>query len=862
MKPTKTFHQVLAFISLAIFLCFPAHSQPTDLMWKYAKSATNGIVDNMIADSVGNVYLSGRFYKNVFNYQGNGAIGSPNESISNIFLMKTAPTGRLIWLHAVRSLNPDVNVVPGNMSINQRGELSTVFTISSETEFQIGDFTGETAGNYVHTLIAKISKTGFISWVHEISTVPDTAGIIYLPDLFLDEDGTTYLSGAFEADSIVIGGQEAPGTSADAMLFITRIHSEGAVEWLTGCDYNKGADNGEIVVTDIANSNSDYFYIGGYHRGDRPFYFGTDSISGTTGDNAFIAFYTKDGESQWARSFPGDSSEYINNLIVPENGNVFVSGVFNSGNLNIAGTIYSSENGNYDLFIAKYGTSGNCIQSKHIAIQKSIYSIDEDVVYTGTDPEGNLIICSDFYSESVFTGSGFELNNPDAPTSDMMMAKLDGMSLDPVWTNQGTSTGDNNFESVFISREGEIYFTGTSYNKLNVDLETVDENLTAGSPYVAKIITEGILDYLYWQPNTVDNTIYAGKVACDKYGNAYVSGNFFGPDNMLDDIGLVQPGDSGVFIARYSRVRNVSGTVFDDVNTPVSQGYVKIYGYTYYQRSPINDSVDVDLNGNFTFQNIPYGQYILVALPGDDMSAGFVPTYFPAYEYWEFAEQIIVDPTSVTEDLNIHLQPLALFEGITQVDGQVLDAEAEDLKSAIFEKGKPSKKASVVLAGQKHTKSTYEIVATTETDEDGNFAFYGIEDGNYYLWVDIPGLPVEEVYFIEVSGHQYVSSLDYLVTEEEVVQDGFPEYSSSHDILNNPDILIYPNPAKDILIIELVRSSVGVYDVFDSGGRLLKHKKMASGTEILDISGYPSGDYIIRVITDHDVNFRKINFVQ
>jgi len=861
MKTTKTFRQVSAFISLAVFLCFPSLSQPTNLMWKYAKSATNGIVDNMIADSVGNVYLSGRFYKNVFNYQGSGAIGSPNESISTIFLMKTAPTGRLIWLHAVRSLNPDVNVAPGNMSINQRGELTTVFTISSETEFQIGDYTGQTAGIYEHTLITKISKTGFISWVHEIGIDPDTACVMYSPDLFLDEDGTTYVSGAFEGDSVYIEGLEAPGTQADAMLFVAGIQNDGTVEWLNTCDYNHGADNGEIFVLDIANSHSDYFYMGGYHRGNRPFYFGTDSISGTTGDDAFLAMYTKDGESQWARSFPGDSSEYIKNLIVPENGDVFVTGVFNSNNLNIDGTIYSSVNG-YDLFIAKYGTSGNCIQSTHIAIQKSSYSVDEDVVHTGTDPQGNLVICSDFYSASVFTGSGFELNNPDDPTSDMMMAKLDGMSLDPMWTNQGTSAGDNNFESVFINREGEIYFTGTSYNKLNVDLETVDENLTAGSPYVAKMITEGILDYLYWQPNTLGNAIYAGKVASDKYGNAYVSGNFFGPDNMLDDIGLVQPGDSGVFIARYSRVRNVSGTVFDNANNPISQGYVKIYGYTYYQRSPINDSVDVDVNGNYVFQDIPYGEYILVALPGDDMTTGFVPTYYPTYEYWEFAEPVIVDPTSVTEDLNIHLQPLALFEGITQVGGQVLDAEAQDLKSAFFEKAKPSRRATVVLAGQKHTKSMYEVVATTETDEAGNFAFYGIEDGNYYLWVDIPGLPVEDVYFIEVSGHQYVSSLDYLVTEEEVVQDGFPEYSSSHDIINDADILVYPNPAKNFLIIELVRSSVGICDVFDSNGRLLKHKKMASGTEILDISEYPSGDYIIRVITDHSVDFRKINFVQ
>ncbi|MGD2035410.1 MAG: T9SS type A sorting domain-containing protein, partial [Bacteroidales bacterium] len=352
--------------------------------------------------------------------------------------------------------------------------------------------------------------------------------------------------------------------------------------------------------------------------------------------------------------------------------------------------------------------------------------------------------------------------------------------------------------------------------------------------------------------------------ACDKYGNAYITGNFFGPENALDGIDLTQPGDSGIFIARYSHVRTLSGTVYDNENDPAPGGYVRIYGYTLYQRSPLNDSVQPGMDGHYVFQDIPFGHYILSAVPGEEFSENYMTTYYPSYEYWEFTDRIVVDPTSTTEGLDIHLQSVEHFEGRTEVGGQVSEEEESDLKSTSFEKAKPSKKASVILAGQKsYTKSTYEVVAVVETDDDGNFAFYGIEDGGYYVWVDIPGLPVEEAYFIEVIGHQYVSSLDYLITEEQVVASGLPVYSGIDDVLpEDADVLVYPNPAVNDLTIEIRKSGVGVFDLYDANGRLLAHDRLKSGTRLLDVSGFPAGNYIIRIITDKSIVVRKLNFIR
>ncbi|MBA7593057.1 hypothetical protein ES708_35267 [subsurface metagenome] len=166
----------------------------------------------------------------------------------------------------------------------------------------------------------------------------------------------------------------------------------------------------------------------------------------------------------------------------------------------------------------------------------------------------------------------------------------------------------------------------------------------------------------------------------------------------------------------------------------------------------------------------------------------------------------------------------------------------------------------MVLAGQKAQKSTYEVVATTETDENGNFYFFSIDDGFYYIWVDIPGLPVEEVYYIEVTGQQFISSIDYLITEETVV--GGKMLTSYTDLINDPEISIYPNPASDLLTIELHNSSIGICDLYDSKGMLIEHTRLVSQSQVIDISKYTPGNYIIRIMTDDIIVFRMINIIR
>ena len=236
---------------------------------------------------------------------------------------------------------------------------------------------------------------------------------------------------------------------------------------------------------------------------------------------------------------------------------------------------------------------------------------------------------------------------------------------------------------------------------------------------------------------------------------------------------------------------------------------------------------------------------------------------FPSGEYWEFAEHIRITPDSDPGSFVIILQRADEFIGVTELDGNVSeDNEGKSLKYISPDKGRPTKKATVVLAGnKKEEKSTYQVVATAETDDEGNFAFYGIENGSYYLWVDIPGLPCEPVYFIEINGNQFVSSLDYLVNEEVVSAEGFPIYSAIDSPSDNSGILLFPNPAYNVITLILPSHEEAFADIFDSHGSRILRFNLKQSENRLDVSELVPGNYTLRLYSNNTLVFKKLTIL-
>ena len=80
------------------------------------------------------------------------------------------------------------------------------------------------------------------------------------------------------------------------------------------------------------------------------------------------------------------------------------------------------------------------------------------------------------------------------------------------------------------------------------------------------------------------------------------------------------------------------------------------------------------------------------------------------------------------------------------------------------------------------------------------------------------------------------------------------------DNVGDQKVIIYPNPTKGQLKIDLQGGNeiISTLDVFNLAGSLLLHKTPASGSMMLDLSNYPSGTYILKIVVGNKASEWKI----
>jgi N-acetylneuraminic acid mutarotase len=131
-----------------------------------------------------------------------------------------------------------------------------------------------------------------------------------------------------------------------------------------------------------------------------------------------------------------------------------------------------------------------------------------------------------------------------------------------------------------------------------------------------------------------------------------------------------------------------------------------------------------------------------------------------------------------------------------------------------------------------------------------------------------------------VAGENAISSSTYTLTIDEewtgntvipiaveITSDIYIFWRDTFDILIEPTsiqdireqmIRIYPNPTKDIINIEIKNINNATIEIYNVSGWLVFSKKLNSKVEKIDITGFPKGIYIVKVIQDSAVNVGKV----
>ncbi len=255
-----------------------------------------------------------------------------------------------------------------------------------------------------------------------------------------------------------------------------------------------------------------------------------------------------------------------------------------------------------------------------------------------------------------------------------------------------------------------------------------------------------------------------------------------------------------------------------------------------------------DVVSEFPFSPVFTGRY-LVNISGDPET--YIPTYNGNVILWEEAEQIALrKDSSISIDIESVPMELTPTENGGVISGTI-ETELTSPPGRALQTGPDVGRSCGLRTNQ---DGNLELIAITETDENGFFEFTNLPASTYEFFIDVPGVPFNEaasttINLVEGQGSTSEFQVQAVITEngidveiEEVL--GFLENKNS-------PFRVYPNPASDQLVFSLLegqREKLRV-EMRDVNGKLIFHDllRVNSITRKIQVSDLTRGLYFIKI---------------
>ena len=529
---------------------------------------------------------------------------------------------------------------------------------------------------------------------------------------------------------------------------------------------------------------------------------------------------------EWAKSAGGIYSDGGGAITYTSDGNLLVSGFFQESatfdTTVLTSSLYS------DLFIAKYSTAGALLWAKSVASSSSF--LDPKAIFE--DGSGNIYIVGLFgyWSE---TGGDGDIMFEDATSftswgnQDIFIAKYDAEGTF-IWAKH---IGSNQIDKVVSTMDpfGNIILSGklwsTTYFNSTID-SLVPRHMY--DIFLAKLDTAGTFTF---HRNAVSCTdvLEPQDVTTDSAGYIFLSGKYNGrptfglPADSIDlEVNIYY--NSG-FIARYE---------------PLIGWYT--WAYTAGNASDYNFPLTVNSKGG--------GKIVMSGIYGTSASFGIYPDTItliapPAAGYGEM--YLVQYDTNGNADW-------AMNAGHASA-GSIYFRDAYYSDDHLYVAGDYSAGPTVFGQGADAVTIPYlSVLFVANYDDTGNLVWVNVADGysegaesviadalnNIYIagfyqdWISFPGTTIS----LTSAGWN-----DILIARLDDISVSIYE----NEIKQNQ--LIYPNPAKDEVTVDIGREINCTIRLFNLQGEAI-FKTVTNARQIkIDVSNYPLGIYFI-VVTD------------
>lgn len=526
---------------------------------------------------------------------------------------------------------------------------------------------------------------------------------------------------------------------------------------------------------------------------------------------------------------------------------------FNEGNVHYYWDFGDGNNSFEEHPFHQYSAPGIYTIGLTIITSNLCYSQNIEEIYIGIPPN----------SPYCFLQIEFETSNATAPDYNNGSARVYGFSDVPCCYYAFWSNGE---EGEIIDNLAPGTYCVTLTNGIDcygTNCVTIGYNNNCVASFLIDSTTFGHLDGAY---RFINNSHGEENYYSWDFGDGITS-NEFNPLHVYTDTGTYNVCLS--IFTYYGCSNTVCKELYVNYIAPPT---ASINGNVYAGESPIPSGIAVlfEVNGEdynaIDYEMIVDGHYRFDSLPKDklyqthlipyfDVGEIYFPKYSPVYSdnslYWQSAEFVNLYEDTIYNSFLYAYDEIYLNNG--NISGSVKylfeDAYEEEIygrtwfESITINDGLAAN--MIVLL-----KSSFKQVLDFRlTDGNGYFEFDNLEYGSYYLSIEKPGFESDEILITISESEPQIVNSDFLILQSTI--------TSVEDETHILSDLVYPNPAQDVIFVNVTEPETIIY-IYNVEGKLVYSEQAGYTPFIIPASDMVPGLYILQISSAYNCNRVKI----
>ena len=665
----------------------------------------------------------------------------------------------------------------------------------------------------------------------------------------IDQDQNIYIFGSFSG--VLSSGSVEVSSNGGRDYFLSKFNSDGNPLWISSI----GGENDEDLTGGMTLSkDQEIILTGGFS--DTIFTDTEDTLVSKGGFDIFLSRYSQEGDEIWMKSvLKGRNLQRATHLSIDNDNNLILVGQFKDSTLFNDAIAPAIDNQNLHGFYSSFSSLDGTLNW-----WKAIESLNskEGVYLTKCISSKDQIILIGSFADSVVIDNDTIVSRDASRDAFILNSSISG-SVN--WVNFISGSLDEEAHSLLIDENDNIYVSGHYASPfLKTDFDTPDSlftesNMGGTDLFMSKYSVDGQLDWLFTTGGSGDEKISESEL----FGDQIIVSGYYSDSLLWGDYTVTTRGtaDKDLFMGymgtdgAYNYIKTLTGTGNSHeeskgtVHISDDQGYGFIYSNSTYLK--LGDDILSSPNSKFHITLGIMGCKILSidyvssddveTCPGD--STGSIQVFasggFGApYAYSIDAGEVFTYNSSTISGLP---------KGIYQV--AVMDREKCKLSGPTVQIMEPDPLVIEVISTADITLNSDGLIVVAAQGGTSPYSYTLLPDGEpqgYGTFIFSPG--DQGAYVVEMNDGKLCGPVR---TDTIRIR-----YLTGIDNLEGKTFLVFPNPATDIVTVELQidAAEVNLEVVSLTGQVVMRKQAFTSGGELreaIDVSDLARGMYMLRV---------------